>query len=141
MEDDTVLPIFFDDHIRPLDPNIVDPIDVRDFPARLPMAQVYQVHCVPTRALHSICELTYFWDEVQRCEQAKVAQLLRRRKVASMLHDAAAIRRVIRMLHSEGPRIPSLSRQNSKNTDGPLGFKPWREMEMVKHATPFIGIS
>merc|ERR1712129_131046 len=83
-EDDTVLPIFFDDHIRPLDPNIVDPIDVRDFPARLPMAQVYQVHCVPARALHSICELTYFWDEVQRCEQAKVAQLLRRRKVRSL---------------------------------------------------------
>lgn len=142
IEDDNVMSVFFDDHIRPVDPNIVDPIDVRDFPVRLPMAQVYNIHCVPAVPLHSISELSYFWDELLRCEEAKSAQLLRRRKVAAVLHDFAAIRRVIELLVGDTSRpLSSQMRRQVSIKDPSIAFTPWREMTAVKHATPFVGIS
>lgn len=150
IEDDSVLPIFFDDHIRPMDPNIVDAIDVRDFPKRVPMAQVYDIHLVRAAPLLSITELSYFWDQLLRCECAKAAQLARRRKVASMLHDAAAVREVLRLLQGEDKQVaPSgtSSRQRSKTsrngskTSPAMLYTPWQEMEAVKHAPPFVGIS
>lgn len=148
VEEDTELPVFFDDHIRPMDPNIVDPIDIRDLPGRVPMAQVYGIHCVPVSPLLSVTELSYFHDELARCERAKAAQLARRRKVAHMLHDAGAIRGVLRLLRGnsleeDAPAVPefaaALSRQVSKGSE--INYTPWREKEAVKHAVPFVGIS
>merc|ERR1712070_229942 len=88
----------FDDHAQPVNPSIVDVIDPREYPRRMPMAQVYGIHLVKATPLRSISELSYFWDEVCRCEKAKVCQLERRRKVARLLHDVQAIRTAIVLL-------------------------------------------
>jgi len=150
LEEEGVLPIFFDDHIRPMDPNIVDPVDIRDLPSRVPMAQVYGIHCVRVSPLLSITDLSYFRDELEQCELAKAAQLARRRKVANMLHDAAALRGVVRLLRggdgdSDLPAVPevvrALSRQVSKDGNSELNYTPWSEKDAVKHAVPFVGIS
>jgi len=150
--DHAELPLFFDDHIRPKDPNIVDVIDVRHYPKRVPMAQVYDSHLVKANPLHSISEMDYFWDEVLRCEREKRTQLLRRRTVARMLHDVPAIRRVINLLSGEilmedaatpPPSAPSseLVRQMSAENAEAMTYTPFANKKDVKHATPFIGIS
>lgn len=149
--DQTELPIFFDDHIRPTDPNIVDVIDVRHYPVRTPMAQVYDTHLVKANPLKSISDMDYFWDEVRRCEREKRAQLFRRRTVARMLHDVPAIRRVINLLtgeiHMEDAASPppsappDLSRQLSAENAEAMTYTPFADKKDVKHATPFIGIS
>merc|ERR1712113_542503 len=101
VEDASMFPVFFDDHIRPVDPTIVDVIDVREFPRRVPMAQAYNVHLVKASPLRSIADICYFSDELARCEREKIAQLARRRRVARMLHDVAAIRGIMRILSGE----------------------------------------
>lgn len=159
VEDDALLPIFFDDHIRPVDPTIVDVIDVRRLPQRVPMAQVYYSHMVKAVPLRSISEPNYFWDEVRRCELQKQAQLLRRRTVGRVLHDIPAIRKVITLLSGEShledwieppptassesvplSRRKSLTREFSKEASEAMKYTPWDKQEAVKHAAPFVGI-
>mmetsp|Transcript_54531 Transcript_54531/g.130066 ORF Transcript_54531/g.130066 Transcript_54531/m.130066 type:complete len:766 (+) Transcript_54531:162-2459(+) len=152
VEDDAVMPVFFDDHIRPADPNIVDAIDVRTYPARIPMPQVYQTHLVKALPLSAIASESYFWDELQECERLKAEQMNRRRKVARMLHDVGAIRSVIRLLSgTEDIREllePPVAGQMSRQPSDALGegaeamkYTPWQKTEVVKHAAPFVGIS
>eukprot|EP00927_Polykrikos_kofoidii_P040305 TRINITY_DN34488_c0_g1_i1.p1 TRINITY_DN34488_c0_g1~~TRINITY_DN34488_c0_g1_i1.p1 ORF type:complete len:797 (+),score=153.57 TRINITY_DN34488_c0_g1_i1:134-2524(+) len=101
IEDTHVLPVFFDDHLRPVNPTIVDPIDVRVFPVRLPMQQVYHRHLVRASPLRSIVERSYFLDEVARCERNKAEQLALRSTVGRLLHDPKAVREVIKLLGGE----------------------------------------
>mmetsp|Transcript_64813 Transcript_64813/g.120603 ORF Transcript_64813/g.120603 Transcript_64813/m.120603 type:complete len:733 (-) Transcript_64813:108-2306(-) len=154
VEDEEVLPVFFDDHIRPADPNIVDVIDVRTYPTRVPMAQVYDTHLVKAVPLHAIADQQYFLKELRKCEKLKAEQVQRRRKVARMLHDVGAIRGVIRLLSgtedfghlTEPPDTGLFSRQPSTQLDPShsveaMKYTPWQQTEVVKHAAPFVGIS
>mmetsp|Transcript_37770 Transcript_37770/g.87310 ORF Transcript_37770/g.87310 Transcript_37770/m.87310 type:complete len:731 (-) Transcript_37770:82-2274(-) len=153
VEDEEVLPVFFDDHIRPADPNIVDVIDVRTFPVRVPMAQVYDTHLVKAVPLHAIADKLYFLKELRKCEQLKAEQVRRRRKVARMLHDVGAIKGVIRLLSGsedfshlvEPPATGGqFSRQAStlgEQSVEAMKYTPWQQTEVVKHAAPFVGIS
>merc|ERR1719188_1929422 len=84
-----------------MDPNIVDPVNVREYPRRVPMAQVFDIHLIQATPLRSIAEPTYFWEELQRCEAAKREQIGRRRKVGRMLYDVASMRRVILLLQGD----------------------------------------
>merc|ERR1719375_999670 len=68
LEDQDVFSVFFDDALRPTDPTIVDPIDARDYPARVPMAQVFNIHLVTASPLRSISEPSYYWDALVQCE-------------------------------------------------------------------------
>merc|ERR1712232_1117939 len=110
-------------------------------------AQVYDVHVVRANPLQSIPDLTYFYDQLKVCERAKAAQLSRRSEVAFMLHDAGAIRSVLRLLFGpEDTQAGTASstgsaRQISKTTSATTNFRPWKQMESVKHAVPFVGIS
>lgn len=137
VEDDTVHHIFFDDHIRPVDPTIVDVIDVREYPKRLPFAQVYDAHLVKANPLQSIAELSYFWDELARCERAKNAQLTLRKKVARMLYDVAAVRRVISRL--SGPVVEQSDLVRLASVE--IGYERWKDKPTVRHATPLVGVS
>mmetsp|Transcript_59681 Transcript_59681/g.167252 ORF Transcript_59681/g.167252 Transcript_59681/m.167252 type:complete len:291 (+) Transcript_59681:1-873(+) len=138
IEDASVFPIFFDDHARPVNPSIIDPIDVRTFPRRPPMAQVYDVHIVRAAPLVSITELGYFRDELDRCERAKAAQWQRRRQVGAMLHDAGALWGVLRLVR--GPDENPLC-NSAKCKNNAVSYTPWQDLEAVKHSTPFVGIS
>lgn len=138
IEDASTFPVFFDDHARPVNPSIIDPIDVRTFPRRPPMAQVYDVHIVRAAPLVSITELGYFRDELERCERAKVAQWQRRRQVGAMLHDAGALWGVLRLVR--GPDEHPV-RGAVKCSNSAVSYTHWQDLEAVKHSTPFVGIS
>lgn len=143
VEDEAVFPLFFDDHVQPENPTIVDVIDVRDYPRRVLMPQVYGIHCVKATPLRSISELSYFWDELIRCEAAKAAQLKRRRAVAQMLHDPEALRAVIVMLGGEEHQEkvqPQTSQE--KSIVGEVAshmahhYTSWHDSEAVKYCSP-----
>jgi len=119
MEDHHKFQMFFDDTLRPTDPTIVDPIDARDYPVRIPAAQVFNIHMVTASPLRSIAEPTYFMDMLDKCEKAKSAQRERRRKVARLLHSIAGLRIVIHLL--AGPDREELSYVSSPGGSLALG--------------------
>jgi len=124
---------------QPVDPTIVDAIDPRDFPRRIPMPQVFNIHLVRATALRSIMEASYFIDEVARCEEEKRLQLLRQSKVAGMLHDSASVRKVIKILGGKDKGAepePDCCGSESIRFDN-IKFTRWKEIEKVRHSARF----
>jgi len=148
IEDDEVYQLIFDDHAQPESPSIVDVIDVREYPKRVPMAQVYDIHMVKAIPLRSIVEVSYFWDELRRCEAAKRQQLMRRKKVAKMLHDVEALSSCIRILgggcESDGLDGLAMTKHNSIDVvheelhelATAVHYTAWHNNDIVRHAAP-----
>lgn len=137
VEDASVFQLFFDDHAHPENPSIADVIDVREYPRRMPMAQVYNIHLVKADPLQAIPNMSYFWDEVCRCESAKAAQFNRRRKVARLLHDAEAIRTSIMLLGGAAAATDGQEAPIFCEAATAVHYTAWRDLDSVKHAAPF----
>ncbi|CAE7030829.1 unnamed protein product [Symbiodinium sp. CCMP2592] len=87
--------MFFDDHISPLDPKIVDPIDAHLWPRRYSSGQVYGVHLVQAQPLLSIRDRNYFVKCVEDCEAARAAKLERWHKLKRLVGDLDGVRKVL----------------------------------------------
>lgn len=110
--------IFFDDHIGPDDPHIVDPIDAHLWPRRFSSAQLFGVHLVRAQPLLSIRDRDYFVKCLEQCEAARMAKLERWRKLKCMVADLEGVRKVLSsFLYTAVPRQDATFRPWSGSRD------------------------
>ncbi|CAL1167788.1 unnamed protein product [Cladocopium goreaui] len=114
--------IFFDDHITPLDPKIVDPVDAHLWPRRFSSAQLFGVHLVQAQPLLSIRDRDYFVKCFEQCEAARAAKLERWHKLKRIVADLDGVRKVL-----SGFLYTSVPSQNAS-------FRPWSRSRQVSRA-------
>jgi len=117
--------IFFDDHITPMDPKIVDPININHWPRRYSSSQLFGIHLVQAQPLNSILNRNYFLESIAACEAARAAKLHRWELAQQVLGSLAGVHDVLLSLVHE-----SVSSRNSN-----IRFLPWAQSNDVKLAT------
>lgn len=120
--------IFFDDHISPANPKIVDPINAHLWPRRFTCPQVYGTHLVQAQPLLSVTNSDYFLECIRHCEMARQSKIQRWQALKALVTDLIGIQRVL----SKFVDIPTAANscKHVPNSSEEV-FRPWAFSRIV----------
>eukprot|EP00746_Dinoflagellata_sp_MGD_P120968 gnl/MRDRNA2_/MRDRNA2_56300_c0_seq1.p1 gnl/MRDRNA2_/MRDRNA2_56300_c0~~gnl/MRDRNA2_/MRDRNA2_56300_c0_seq1.p1 ORF type:complete len:1452 (+),score=235.13 gnl/MRDRNA2_/MRDRNA2_56300_c0_seq1:78-4433(+) len=131
LSDPSRFSVFFDDHISPASPKIVDPINARQYPRRFHSSQMFGSHLVQAQPLHSILNPDYFVETLQRCEAARFQKLARWNFAKKLLGRLVDVHELLNLFIGAGES--ALSSLGSSCEE--LKYRPWSESDAVRRGS------